>query len=212
MRRRPDRGSLGEAMSDAGPERATYDRVADAIAEALRTLAHDAANCAAVFDMEIGELGGADATGAGDSLRAATERLRAHVQDLRVFSTRRDATALDELLAFSLRVLSRSARRDLTRTAGDREACLVRGQQLPVLLSLLVVLRAILKATEGNGLRRASARPDKSEGTVTFEVAMDDAELEAVASVARGVVGGIGSATTATSDDGQVLTLRFPLA
>lgn len=202
-------------MSDGAVERVVYDRVADAVGEALRTLAHDAANCAAVFDMEVSELSG-DASGAADSLRAATERLRAHVQDLRALAAakRSEGASLDEALQLGLRLLSRSARRDLTRTPGERVAFRVGASQLSLLVGLLVVLRAVLRPTEGTGLLRASAGPDGGRGTITLEVAMDDAAFGELLAIARGAFSGLGEVEHVEARDGaaRVLALRFPAA
>lgn len=204
-------------MSDGAAERVVYDRVADAIGEALRTLAHDAANCAAVFDMEVSELS-VDASGAADSLRAATERLRAHVQDLRALAAakRSEGASLDEVLQLALRLLSRSARRDLTRTPGERVAFRVSASQLSLLLGLLVVLRAVLRPTEGAGLVRASAGPEDGRGAITLEVAMDAAAFDELLAIARGAFSELGVAEAAEARPGadavRVLSLRFAAA
>lgn len=199
-------------MSDGASERAIYDRVADAFGEALRTLAHDAANCAAVFDMEVSELGGADATGAGDSLRAATDRLRSHVQDLRALAAakRADGSAIDEVLSLALRLMSRSARRDLGRVGGERSACRVQAPQLTLLLGLLVTLRAIIKASDGAGLTSASALPTEGAGVITLDVTLTGAALDELRAIATGALGGLGAMTVEPHATGARMTLRLP--
>lgn len=202
-------------MTDVESERETYERLADAISEALRGLAHDAANCAAVFDMEVSELGAHDATGVGDSLRAATDRLRAHVNELRGLAgaRRTEDCALDELLVLALRLLSRSARQDLLRIPGERTPVKVRVPQLQALFSTLVAVRGIIRATDGKGLLRASVGPEGGTGTITLEASLEADAFQHVADSTRRTLAGIGSLEVSTrSENGATVhTLRIAL-
>ena len=212
MREKPRRGSLRVAMTDVESDRETYERLADAISEALRGLAHDAANCAAVFDMEVSELGAHDATGVGDSLRAATDRLRAHVNELRGLAgaRRTEDCALDELLVLSLRLLSRSARQDLLRVPGDRTPTRVRAPQLQALFSTLLAVRGVIRSTDGKGLLRASVGPESvapgtvgGRGVIRLDVELDAPAFERIAEATRRTLAGIGELTTSALTTGD---------
>jgi|GEM_PF-6901253 hypothetical protein len=203
-------------MHGDASERLVYDRIADAIGEALRTLAHDAANCAAVFDMEVGEVT-AVSPEAGDALVAATDRLRTHVQDIRTLAAAKGAegASLEEVLTLALRLLSRTARRDLSRTPGERLACHVHAPQLPVLLGLLVVLREILRATGGAGLARASVAADGDSGVILLEVAMEEAPFAELLAIANGAFSQIARvahlATRTEGDPVHVMAIGFSM-
>jgi hypothetical protein len=164
--------------------------VTAAIAEAMRALAHDLANCAAVFEMEVGELTvqpGGPAPGVAVALRDATDRLRGHVGDLRELagSHAADAARLDQLLALALRFSSREARRALNAVPGERAPATVRAPQLLALVPLLVAIREISVASRGAGLVSASVAPRQaasggtSGGSVRLGIAFDAAALQA---------------------------------
>lgn len=155
-----------------------------AIAEAMRALAHDLANCAAVFEMEVGELAleqGPTPAGVAVALRDATDRLNGHVGDLRELagSHAADAARLDELLVLALRFSSREARRALHGVPGERAAATVRAPQLLALVPLLVAVREISVATRGSGLVSASVSKTERGGMVRLGVLFDAAALRA---------------------------------
>lgn len=209
-------GSLA-VMTDGASDRETYERVADAMSDALRTLAHDAANCAAVFDMEVSELGAHDATGVGDSLRAATDRLKAHVSDLRSLaaSRREGDAALDEVLALALRLLSRSARRDLARIPGERVQTRVRAPQILVLISTLIAVRALVLPQEARGLVGASVGPHGDRGVIELTVE-SEAALDGLTGIIGRAITGCGTASSTLLEGAATptfaLRISFPLA
>jgi len=150
----------------------------------MRALAHDLANCAAVFEMEVGELAiepRATSPGVAVALRDATDRLRDHVGDLRELagSHAADAARLDELLALALRFSSREARRALNAVPGERAPATVRAPQLLALVPLLVAIREISVASRGAGLFSASVSQRPSGGVVRLGVLFDAAALQA---------------------------------
>lgn len=192
--------------------------VADALGEVLRSLAHDAANCAAVFDMELGDLQLADGDEAAASLRSATDRLREHVQDLRVLAGARSTNdcALDEVTRLVLRLSSRSARRDLGQLAPEVGPMRVKVPQVHAALVMMVTLRGILVAGRASALLGVSLTREEGRAVVTALADLEPGTLEAIAERGRTTAGAIAVITADRIEvDGRSrgrLRIAFPLA